>query len=781
MALCARFDPDYMPAHEHLVKFDLVLVKHALVLLSAMSDGNFFANFTEMLRARVEGRRGPRLPQLAGPLYPDQTQHPSAHKTASSAPHTYKTIPDYIGIARRRWPLIAGTTALFTAVGVAVTWWVPTLYNAEAVVLLDMRNVQVSDIKAAVPARPFDVAMVRGEIEVLNSRTLAEKVVEKLHLTERPDFAGIGAPVQHSGDVAQRLQHAIGNLLGRLAVRNDGHSSVLKIDCTAATPQLAAEIANAYADVYLEHQIAAKNEATRHATEWLESQIAAVREQISDTEQRLSRYREEHGITSTRGTTVTAQELADINSQLITAHGDRVQKEAALRYAKQVLDSPSGAEVAGQVLASSLIQRLREQEADLLRRMAELSTRYRPAHPTMLRIAAEIDDLHRKLADEASRVVRAMGDEASAARTREETLKANLAELSRSVARQESTDIQLRELEREGDASRALYDSLLTRFKQTSAQQDLQQPDAQIVSRAEPAASRSVPDKRRLFIMSPFLSAVLGVLLTLFMEFVDSTFRHSDEIEELAGLPVLGMLPAIERQPSNDGKRKEADAILSEALRDIRSGLRQSLTGAPLGVMLVTSSAQDEGKTYFSVELGRSVVRAGLRCLVIDCHFQRPGLDKLLSPAPAKGMPVPAQYPQIQIDNNSALHYVPAPAPEQRRLFRSQDLFESVEMGNYIRRMRSHYHLIILDAPPVQAVVDLVALSRLADTAVFLVRWGRTPRQAALNALRVLTLRGVNLAGVVLSRVDLRRYASYGSGDYARYLQNVAASARSRP
>ena len=727
-----------------------------------MPEGNFSTNPDDAASARTGIPRESRGVQYRRVLSAVQTREPSGQDAGSPALRMPKTIPEYFRIVRRRWRLIAGAAAVFAAIGAIVTWRTPTLYRAEAEILLDMRSVQVSDIKTAVPARPLDATMIRGEIEVLRSRALAERVAQQLHLTGQTGAAGIKAP----------------------DVQNDGRSFVLKINITADSPQLAADTANAYADLYLKHQVEAKNEATRRASEWLKKQIASLRDELVDSEQRINRYEEEHGISASRGTTVTAQELAAINAQLVAAHNDRVQKEGAVRYAKQMLESPGGADAAGQVLTSPPIQRLREQEADLRRRIAEMSTQYLPSHPTMIKMAAELDDLRHKTADEVNRVIRTMAEEANTARTREEALKANLAELAQSTGQQDNAQIRLRELEREADASRALYESLLARFKQTSTQEDIQQPDAQIISRSDAAACPPSPDKRRLLTTYAGLSVLGGVFIALVVELLDQSFRRSDEIEELTGLPVLGLVPLLQSRRPRKGLPHQAEAVLSEALREIRSGLRHAQAGAPIGVVLVTSSVEDEGKTLFAVALGRSVSRAGLRCLVIDCHFQRPGVGKLLSPAPARGAPAPtiatARYPQIEVDEVSGLHYIPAPALEQRRLFRSQDLFESNEMRTYIQRMRDHYDLVILDAPPAPAVADVIALSRLANTAIFLIRWGRTPRQAAADALRALALRGVNLAGIILSRVDLREYAAYGYEDYVRHLENSALAARGR-
>jgi polysaccharide biosynthesis transport protein len=741
-----------------------------------MPEGNFFADFNDILRGRAESRRGGVLP-IGGELYPTLTRGPPRQGAASTSPRAHKTFSDYLGVIRRRWRLAVGATALLTVVAGTITWETPTRYRAEAVVLLDTRDLQVLDLTAAIPARLFDATKVRGEMEVLKSRRLAEQVVEKLHLAERPDFAGPEPPAHAD---AARTQQVADALLRQLAVENDGRSLVLRIDISAANPQLAAEIANAYAEVYLDHQIATKKEAMQRASELLKKQIAALRDQLAGTEERIAQYRESHGITSVRGTTVSAQELADINAQLITAHSDLVQKEAAYRYAKQVLASPDGTAAAGQVLASPLIQRLREQEADLLRQMAELSTRYRPAHPTMIRMKAEYDDLRRKIADESNRIVQSLADQASAAQTREEALKTNLAELAQSTARQQSVEVELQELEHEADASRALYQNLLGRFEQTSAEKDTQLPDAQIVSNADPSESRSWPNRPRQFALAAFVSLLFGIALPFVVELLDASFRRADDIEEALGLPALGVFPTVTLARGSSRPAERAEAMLSEALRTIRSGLRQVQGGVPTGVVLVTSSTEGEGKTFFAAALGRSIIRARQRCLLVDCNFQRPGLDKLMAPTPSEGMPAPSTYPQIQIDRHSGLHYIPAPAAEQRRLFRSQDLFESPEMRSYIQRMRGHYDLIILDAPPAAAIADVVALSRLADIGIFLVRWGRTPRQRALSALHLLAGRGLRLAGLVLSRVNLRRYGTYGYAEYVRYLESVLAPVRGR-
>lgn len=747
-----------------------------------MPEGSFFKELDKGPRSREgaggEGGRGPPAAAPGVVLRPVQSRRPPEPGAAAAGLRLPTSLSDCIGIIRRRWRLIAGTVALSSIVAAVVAWNMVATYRAEAVVLLDTRDVQSSDPKGAILVRSFDIQTVRGEMEVLKSPTLAAEVADKLHLADRPEFAGTAAAAPDPEGARRLRQRVADTLANRLVVLNDGRSLVLKIDFSARTPQVAADIVNAYAEAYLRHQLAIKEEATGRTTEWLRKRVETLHGQITDTEQQIATYRRAHGITAVHGTTVTAQELGDINAQLIMAHTDVVQKEAALRRAREVLGGASGAEAVREVLVSSVMQRLRDQEAELEQRMADLSTRYRPAHPTMVKMTAELDTLHRKIADEANRIVRTMAEEANAARTREETLKANLAELTQTTAGQESGQSQLRDLERQAEADRNLYESLLTQAKQAAAEQDIQRPDAQIVARAEPPTNPSGQNKRELLATAGSMSLICGFLLAFALESVDPSFRRADEIEQLTGLPVLGLVPTVEPPQRRRKPAASPEALLSEALIGVRSGLRHAQAGTPIGILLVTSPTGDDGKTFFAIALGRSVARAGVRCLLIDCHFQRPAVAALLAPATARGALAPARYPQIQADAASGLHYIAAPAVDQRRLFRSQELFESAELRSYLQRMRSQYDLIILDAPPAPAASEVIALSRLADATVCLARWGRTPRRVVLTTLRFLALRGVSVAGIVLSRVDLRRYATYGYGDYVRYLENAAGPPR---
>jgi polysaccharide biosynthesis transport protein len=329
----------------------------------------------------------------------------------------------------------------------------------------------------------------------------------------------------------------------------------------------------------------------------------------------------------------------------------------------------------------------------------------------------------------------------------------------------------MRELERQAEANRALYENFLNRFKQTTAQQDIQESDANIISAAVAPTIPSFP-KKLTFIGIAFVFALIcGLLVGFGLEQLDNGFRSAEQIEQLAGVSCLGIVPGMPmgRRP-HDFVLQQPVSSYAEAIRSVRTALRFSNVDAPPKIVVVTSSVPEEGKSVFSVSLARSVARSGGRALLIDCDLRHPTLSGLLGEP--KGADLVALFGEgadisqlIQVDDQSSLHYIPTRGGTAN----PQDLLGSQHMKNFLDSMRARYDLIVLDAPPVLAVTDALVLSHAADATLFMIRWEKTPRPVALGALKLLQTQGRHLAGVVLTRVNVRKHAKYGYGDYGYY------------
>jgi polysaccharide biosynthesis transport protein len=690
-----------------------------------------------------------------------------------------------VNILWRRKNIVIGCVVLISAICIAAVYAVTPQYTAESALVIEPRKTNVIDIQSVVSGLPADVSVVRSEVEILQSSAIAGEVVKRLHLDRLPAYN----PTLGKASVLDQIQGAVSGMLARVGpllgvsaaapargasavmqeamrrlqsqtdIVNDGRSYYLKIRVTSPDPKLAADLANAYADVYLDQQLQTKFNEIRRANNWLDKHIAELKAKVQASDEAVAAFRTAHHLIGARGETITQAQLGEINQQLITAKAELAKKEANLRGA-------SGAAIA----ADPVTQKLREQLAELVTKEADLATRYKPDHPEMLNIKAQERDLQREIAAETGRIVQGMAGEVAAAKAQVEALQASLVQLQSATAAQGTDDVQLRELQREADANRLVYQDFLNRFKQTTAQADIQQPDARLVAIASPPDQPSFPRKLPLIGAAFVGSLIIGCFAAFATERLDNTFRTGEQIDRIAHVPVLAVVPNVNSAARpQDEVVDEPFSVFSETIRMVRTGLRYSSGGAPPKVVMVTSSLPEEGKTVMAISLARSAAFSGVKTLLIDCDLRKPSVAKMLGVTGGRGIlslfDDGGAADIIEIDQKSGLHYVTAIEGPPN----VQTLLSSKPVEDFFDGLRREYDLIIIDSPPVMAVSDAMILCHLADTSIILVRWAHTPRPVVLGALRNFRAIGGRVSGAVLSRVDLAGHAAYRSGDLVGY------------
>lgn len=689
----------------------------------------------------------------------------------------------------RQRAVVTGVTVLTLLAAVLAIQAMTPQFRAAATVMLEIRQARVVEVQDVLSGLEGDGATLASEMEVMTSRGLLESVVRRESLLLDPAFNPALAP---QGSLLQALgllpreppeapsldrqrARAVDALLGRLAVRPLGRSRAVEIAVTGPDPVKAARLANAVAQAYLDEQLAVKRSATVQAAAWLEEQVAELRGRVEAAERAVETYRREAGLIEGRDSGLTAQQISELNSELIAVRARRAEAEARLSQVERRLQA-GGVTSAAEVLGSELVTALRQEESAVRRNKAELATEYGPLHPRMRNVEAELNDLRANIDSEVRKIVQQLRNETQVARSRELALREAIREQQSKAGGQKQAEVRLRELEREAEAERALFSTFLARLKETSMQQGLQQPDARILSRAEPPRRPNSPNVPVILGLALFAALPAGVGLALMLERLDRGIANLKELESVTGLRSLSLLPRVEsallggRTPLDYLLRRSA-SHLAESLRSLHDGLTILDVDQPPRVIMVTSAQPQEGKTTTAAGLARVLARSGMRVLLIEADLRHPGLASTLNLAPGPGLAgmlargAPMEQ-ALRRDRVKGLHLLPAGSSPG-----AVDLLDGKEMRTLLRSCASVYDLVILDAPPVLPVSDARRLARLADKTVFVVRWRRTARDSAALAVRQLRDAGADLAGAVLSQVDRRRHRHFGSGEEAAYTQ----------
>ena len=722
-----------------------------------------------------------------------------------------------LGVLRRRKVMVMFCIAV---IPVVVTFWVFTLtprYQAAARILIEGNREQIVDIKSVQKDISFDMSTVETEAEVIRSREIAVKAVERLGLLDTPEFNPALAPkkpptfieslrakyldpaiqwIRGKVDLPflnkfiqpkpsmpaappsreELLESAVEKLLGGTFVIPAPLARVITIQYSSTDPALAARAANTLAALYIEGQQDQKVAATERASVWLAERVDEMRSIVVESTRKLEEYRNTAGIVEIGDDTLLRQQLSDISKTLLIAETERADLRARYERVRDLVDEPGGIDSASNVLDSSLIYTLRLQETKFQNDLTELRSRYRDGHPTVAQTLEQLADLRATIAFEIKKILGRLETEARIADAKVSKIKGLLTELEVQFDFEREAEVTIRALATEVNANKQLYEVLLERLKETDVQDaTLQQAEARIISRAITPRVPVFPRKRIMIFASILIAVVLGVLLGIGLEYLIPGYRTLHELEQDTGFPVLSMVPS-EREIRNRTHplfrfiSERPHARLAESIRKLRTALSIAAGDRPTRHIAVTSSIRGEGKTSTTLGLATVSIRAGRRVLVMDCDMHLPNVHTQLGVDNLVGMSDlltgQAMFDDVmEFDMLSGIHYITAGASIES----AGDLLASDLMAQAIARASRQFDLIIFDTPPVLSVPDALVLLPKVDQAVFCVRWEKTPRESVNRALREIVESGARLPGTVLTHVDLNIQRMVYGQDYTYY------------
>lgn len=725
-----------------------------------------------------------------------------------------------VAALRRQLKLIIMTVIIFLLVGVAYIIVAPKKFTSESSILVDLRRPNMFS-QQGFQLQTIDTGAIDSQAELLRSERIALRVINKLNLLENPErirgFSYLGAikdsmaemlGFEKEPETRHALQRSVLEAFMRSTkVERQGQTYVITVSYSATDRDLAAQIAQALSEAYLTDQLEAKLEATRLANVWLEERLVSLRAELLRAETAVQTYKAEHNIVDAAGTMVFERELNEINSQLTAARGIMAETKARFERTQEVLDSRDIAATVNDAVNSPAVQRLRGMYADIARREADIRRRLGPQHLAVAQARQEMQEIERQIVTELARIAEGYRSEYEIARAKVEGLEATSKETTQRAQQMNAKRVKLAELERNLFASRNLYDNFVSRFKTTAQDESYPISEARLVSEAAPSRFPSQPKTLLVMVFAGAAGVIAGVGVGLMRERLDDVVRSGEVLEAVTATEMLGVVPTfgddLAKQkltrhtlagsrknptaPAQKGERLLPHDIgflryavdypfsrVAETMRSIKLALQFGRVSADDRVIGIVSALPGEGKSTVVMNFAQHLASTGSRTLLIDCDLRNPSLTRQVTGRSSGGL-LDVLYRSGSLDSLAfidpvtGLHFLSTGA--RSAVAQTDELLGSERMRELIASLKTAYDYVVLDLPPIVPTVDARAIASSVDAFVYVVEWGKTPRQVIQQALKGSEQITSKLVGSVLNKVrhdSLRLYDSYAALTYGQ-------------
>ncbi len=714
---------------------------------------------------------------------------------------------DLLQVIRRRREVFLSVLVLGTLMGAVLTIARQPQYRAQALVMIEPRQERVIKAEDVLQGLSTDQATVMTQIELVQSKDVVEATMDDLSLfkdpqfrpsTEGPDLVGIAAdpPVKWLakllpedwliglGLAEERVQldeefaelearnFGVTEFVKNLKAKQQPQSYVIAISYTDPNPNRAAQFANGVAATYVNYSLNEKLSATGKANTWLQQRLESLREEVRLAENAVERYRADHGLVEAAGVPLNTAQMAGINTELIKTRTDRAEIEAKIRLIRTLRTGGKRLDSLADVLGSDLLAKLRTEQILLARKQAELATTYGINHPQMKDIEAQRAEMDVRFENEVDRIVHNLENELEVISTRERALEQQLSSLKGQSAVLNTSEVRLRELQRDADASRNIYESFLNRMKETEEQAQIINADAQIISRAIPPTSPVFPPPVAFLVLGLIGGALGGTMLSFLVDGLDNRVRSARQLEAELNLFTLGVVPKLPNigNPGAVVARilRQPNGPYTEQVRSVFSAIRLANLDHPPRLILVTSALPGEGKTTLSCSLGVFASTSGdsdERALVVDVDLRRPRVATTLGITAERGL-VDVLTGECPLEEAIVTHEATGldVIPGRKSVGNPTALLLSKRFREFLEDVRSRYAFVIIDMPPVVGFSDAQLVASSADLVVLVSQWEQTRKDAVRAAHDALRGGGAALIGAVLVQADLDRLAQYSYG-----------------
>lgn len=712
-------------------------------------------------------------------------------------------------VNNNKWRILSLSLVITLLATLIVLSMVP-IYQASSSLLIESEETNVISIEQVYGLDASKKEYLETQYEILKSRHIAAKVVDKLNLGEHPTFQKYfdqeptiidsakesiknlltflprQEPMELSEEALEeeRKQKLVTIFAENLYISPVPNTQVVKISYTSESPALAAAISNTVADVYIENYLEAKFEMTSKATSWLNESLAGLREKLERSEQKLAEFYEREQLVDLDGVVgLAAEELQGLSEQLLEAENRLKQTQIIYNQVQGFNGDPADLADMPAVQNHPSIQNVKSAELEAQRNVSELSEVYGPKHQKMISAKAELASVKQTLINQVRSLISGINSEYRQAESQVNSLRISVDKAKDEYRKLTTLESKRKILQREVETNQQLYDSFFTRLQETNEVDGFETANARILDRAIIPSKPTKPKKSLILAATFILSIGFGMFVAIVLDFLNSGIRSVDDVERKLGQQMMGLIPWQPHKKMEHLPLREffntGNHVFSEALRTLRTSIQLlDLTGDKK-VIMVTSSVPKEGKTTVSINLAFAMGQLG-KTLLIDADLRKPSI--------AKRFDLPGFQPGLtnlvagtheindclynDLDSNIDILTAGSKTPNPQELLLS-DAFKAT-----IEKLKDSYEHIIIDTAPTQAVSDAIIVSKYTDNLLFVVKADATNEKVVSNGLERFMSIGRRIDGVILNQVNVKKSRSSDAymGYYDQYGYGVNVS-----
>ncbi len=696
-------------------------------------------------------------------------------------------------IIKRKWLI----TAISVSVLALTTLWTlrqTKIYRSTASILVETSAPKVLGqgvsevVSLGTGSYWWNQEYFNTQLSILQSRDVARRAVQRTPILAEPSFWDLGKNIDDPEQRKKMLEEfdPVARVQAAISVEGVKDARIIKVSVEDSKPKRAMQLANAVSQAFVAGNLDRKLETTQGAADWLGDQMSELKVKLENSEKALQQFKEDNDILTTSlkdRQKVSSERLVMLSNELTKVRLKKVEQAARLRQAKALkahsTDDEMGGEMARELLNSPVVTSLKQRYAELKTQRADLAQRYQDQHPKMVALRQQMKIIRDDLTREIDQALAAEESAYQETLEVEKRLTVMLQDERKVAGELNSKEIGYKQLEREVENNSRLYGLVNKRLKEADLSGLLKTNNMSILDAAKEPVFPVRPQVRRNLAVGLLLGLMLAFLAAFGLEYLDNTIKGHEDVEQVLGLPFLGLIPSISPENKNGVSIRRDLVVLdapkssaSECARSLRTNLLFMSPDQPLKSFVITSAGPQEGKTTVTNSLAVTMAQTGSRVLLVDTDMRRPRMHKVYGVSNETGISslilgeatLRDAVKHTEVQNLDILPCGPIP-PNPAELLLS-DAFAQVRED-----LLKHYDRVLFDSPPVGAVTDPVLLATLTDGVVLVLKAGKTQREVAQQAIRALRDAKAHILGAVINDLDVesRKYGYYYYSYYKKY------------